>query len=104
MDLDLPRACEKRVGILRIHGEVGASGVLVDEEDLLPRLAAVGGLEDAALVLRLVHLAGSANVNDVGIGGMHQHARDASSFLQPHVMPCASGVGGFVSAVADGHV
>ena len=45
----LPRGGIQRVGIARVHGQVDGSGLLVDRERLLPRLAAVGRLVDAAL-------------------------------------------------------
>src|SRR5262249_44180981 len=46
---DLPEARVERAGIVGIHREVRGAGLVVDVEDLLPRLAAVLGTEDAAL-------------------------------------------------------
>src|SRR5690606_31547586 len=49
---DLPGAGNQGIGVGRIHAQAGAAGVRVDEQRALPGLAAVGGAEHAALLLR----------------------------------------------------
>src|SRR5204862_6636910 len=70
MELDLPHACEEAVRIVRIDREAAAAGVLVREERSRPGAAAVGGLEDAAFLLRAGRATERAHVNDVRIGRM----------------------------------
>src|SRR5215471_7562106 len=104
MNFDLPRACEQRFRIARIHDQVRAAGILIHKQHLLPGLASIHGLEDSAFALRFMHLAGSADVHDVGIRRMDQDASDAPGFLQSHVMPAATGVVRLVDSVANAHV
>src|SRR6185312_11448720 len=47
--LRLPHRGIQDVRIARIHHEVDRAGLVIDEENLLPGLAAVSGLEDAAI-------------------------------------------------------
>src|SRR5207245_8138292 len=54
VDFELPHAGEDLPRVLRIHRQVRAAGVLVDEQRALPRLAAVRRPIDAALLLRPV--------------------------------------------------
>src|SRR5207247_8430853 len=54
LDVDLPRAGEESPRVVRIHREIGNSGVLVHEEDPLPGLPAVHRAVNAALLLRAV--------------------------------------------------
>src|SRR6185437_5354551 len=97
---DLPLTREERVGIVRVHREARAAGVLVHEEDALPRRAAVGRLEDAALLLRRGDASDRARINDVGVGRVDDDAADAARLLEPGVLPRHAGVGGLVDAVA----
>ena len=50
-----------------MHDEVDDAGLVVEDTDALPGLAAVGGLEQAALLVRAVEPAEGADVDDVGI-------------------------------------
>src|SRR5262249_10101435 len=50
--LAFPGSDKKRLGIGRVHLQVDDAGLVVDGEDLVPRLAAVGGLIQAALLIR----------------------------------------------------
>ena len=98
--LGLPRPREQDIGVLAVHREAGASGLAVHEEDALPVRAAVRRLEDAALILRPGHAADGADIDDVGIGRMDDHTRDAACLGQAHVLPGLAGVLRHVHAVA----
>ena len=74
------------------------------EEDLLPGLAAIGGLEDAAVVIGPEQVAQGGDVNDVGISRMNAHRADVIGILQPHVLPGFAGIRGLVDAVAIGSI
>ena len=90
----------KRVRALRIDGDVGNTGVLIDEERLRPGNAAVGGFEYAAFFVRPPKMAQRRNVDDIGIGRMNDNAADVTGFLKAHVRPGAAGVHGFINSVA----
>ena len=89
-------------GIGRVHVDVDDAGLVVEEEDLLPGLAAVGGLEQAAFLVGAVEPAQGADVDDVGIFRMDGDAADLEGLLQAHVLPGLAAVGGLVNAVAVG--
>ena len=67
VNLELPRRREELLRVGGIHHDVDAAGVLVDEEHLLPRAAAVRRAIDAALALRSVAVALRGDEDDVGI-------------------------------------
>ena len=62
--------------IARIHHELGGTGIWRDVERLVPRLAAVGRHEDAALRVRPVEMTHGRDPDRVRVFGMHEHARD----------------------------
>jgi len=101
VDLQLPHAGEEHARIVRIHGDVRAAGVLVDEQHAVPRSAAVGRSEDAALRLRAVRVAERAGEDDVGVLRVDDHARDAAGPIEAHARPRFAGVGRLVDAIAD---
>ena len=55
--------------------------------------AAVGRLEDAAVLVGRPLVAGGGDVDDVGVGGMDDDAGDGGCGLEPHVFPRLAGVG-----------
>ncbi len=97
---DFPGSRDQRVGVGGVHAEAGAAGIGVDEQRAGPGLAAVGGLENTALLLRAGEAAGGAHVDDIGIGGVHDDAADAAGFVEAHMGPGLAGVGRLVDAVA----
>jgi hypothetical protein len=102
LDVDRPQAREQRARIVRVHRELRAPGVLVHEQRLVPGLAAVRRLEDPALLLRPIGLSDRAGVDDVGVVGIDDHARDVAGGFEPHVGPGLARVHGLVDAVAHG--
>ena len=90
------------MGIVRVHREAGTTGVFVDEEHLLPRLAAVVGAPDAARMLRTAADAHGADEEVLRIVGIHHDAGDQAGVRQAHVGPGAARVVGFVDTVAGG--
>ena len=69
-------------------------------EDVLPRLAAVVGAEDAALLVRAPQVTHRRNVHDVRVARMDEDAPDVLRGVEAHVAPGVPGVGGLVDAVA----
>src|SRR5262249_8198085 len=67
---------EEDVGGGRVAGQVDAAGVGVEGEDVLPRLAAVGGAEDAALLVGAPHAAQRGDEDDVGLFGVDEDLAD----------------------------
>src|SRR5690348_1012979 len=102
MNGNLPHAGEESVGVGGIHGEFGAAGVFVDEEDLLPGFSAIVGAENSALVLRTKSLADSTNKSAVRIVRIYNDARDVACLFEADVLPASAGVSAFVNAIAHG--
>ena len=75
---------------------------LAPARTLRQRLAAVGGLVDAALVVVVPEVSGSAGVDGVAVAGIDQDFGDALGIVQADIGPVLAAVGGFVDAVADG--
>lgn len=90
------------VGVVRVDVEVGAAGEGVPEEDPVPRLPAIGGLEDAALLVGAPRRAQGADVHHVGVARVDAHPRDLLGVLQPDLLPGTAGVERLVDAVAHG--
>src|SRR5439155_22426303 len=86
MELDLPHARHQDARVARIHRDVRAAGLLVDEQRALPRRAAVGGSEHAALGLRTVGRPQRAREHDLRIRGIDDHAADPSRLLETHTL------------------
>src|SRR6266702_2017785 len=87
-----------RVG--RIEHQVSDSGRIAAKQHLVPRLAAVGRLVDAALGIGAVGVALRADVHDLGILEMHPHARDLLRLGEADERPGLAAVGGLPHAVA----
>ena len=97
-----PRRDQQRVGIARVHRDIDHAGGLVDVEDFVPVLPAVGGLEEPALLVVAPAAAHGADVDDVGILGVNDDLTDLERLLESHVLPCVAAVGALVDAVAPG--
>ena len=101
VQLELPHAREEDARVARVHRDLRAAGVLVDEQRPLPRGAAVGRTEHAALLLWTVRGAERARAHDLRIGRIDHDAADAAGLLEAHVRPRVAGVRRFVDAVPD---
>ncbi len=97
---DLPEARVQRAGVVGVHREIGGARLVVDEEDLLPALAAVLGAEDPALGVGSPGVAERGHVDEVRVRRVHAHARNLPRVGKPHVLPGLSAVGRLVHAVA----
>ena len=76
-----------------VDGDFHHADLLGDVEDLLPCLATVTGLEDAALLVVGVLVAEGSDIHDVIILRVDEDAADVVSVVEPHVLPCAPRVG-----------
>ncbi len=83
-----------------VHRQVDETGVLVDELDTGPRLAAIISLEQAALLVRTPHVSESGDVNDLRILRVHDDTADVARLFEAHVRPRLAAVDGLVDAVA----
>ncbi len=77
------------VGILPVHFDVASAGLVVHEQRLLPGLAAIGGLEDAALVVRTERRAERREPHGVGVERMDLDAANLPGLLEAHELPLA---------------
>src|SRR5258708_977115 len=100
MHLHLPHAGDEGVWIEWIEGQARAAHLLAREQHPRPMLAAVGGPEDAAFLLRPRRLPEDTGEYDVGIRGVDGNAADPSELRQSQVRPGRAGVGGLVDSVA----
>ena len=100
---ELPHAGIQVAGLLRVHSQVAATGVLVHEQDSLPVLAAIGGLVDASLVVGVPKMARDADIEGIAVVRVDQDLGHALGVFEAHVLPVLAAVGGLVDARSDGH-
>src|SRR5262249_19890330 len=86
--------------VLRVDHQVDDTGPLVHEVNLLPGLAAVGGLVHAAVGARAVQPAQGADVDDVRVLRGDDDPADLVGLVQGHVLAGLAAVAGLVDAVA----
>ena len=86
--------------VRRVEGEVDEAGVVVDVEDLLPRLAAVRGPVDAALGVGAEQVPQRRHPHDVGVRRVDGDAPDVARLLQPCEPPRLAAVRGVIHALA----
>ena len=99
----MPHASEEDIGVGRIEANVGGARVGILGQDTLPELPAIDGAVDASLRVGPKGVAQDRRKSDVRVGGMDNHRADLP-LLVPHMLPGLARVGGFVDAVAAGHV
>ena len=87
-----------RVG--HIHRQLGGTCFVVDEENVLPRHAAVHGLVYPALRRMAVQSALSRDKDDVRVLRVDDDPRDVLRFVEPHLLPRLAGVGRAIHTVA----
>src|SRR5262249_30836325 len=78
----LPQPGEDNARVVRVQTDVGCTGVRVLVKDLLPRLAAVGRSEHAALRIRPERVSQGRRISNIRIGRMNRHRADLP-FLLP---------------------
>ncbi len=102
--IGLPERREQHARVVRVHGQVGGAGLVVEEQHPPPAPAAVARAIDAALGVRSPGVPQCGDVDGVGVPGIHHHARDVLRLAQADVQPALAGVGRPVDAVARRHV
>ena len=100
----LPEGDVHDLRVRRIHDHVRDTSAVVAEQDVLPRLATIGGAIDAAFLIRAEHMPQRAHEHDVGVGGVDTHARDVLRLLEPHVRPRLAGIEALPHAFTMRHV
>src|SRR5262245_8501000 len=91
---------EDRVGAARLKLNIDDAGLVVDVEDLLPGLAAIDGLEQAAFFAGTPQPSERADIHDVGVGGIDRDLADLERVPQSHVRPRLAAIAGLVDAIA----
>ena len=61
--------------MVRVHHQTDGAGVVVHEQNFLPRSAAIRGLENAAVRIRREHMSHGSDIDNVGIPGIDQRSR-----------------------------
>jgi hypothetical protein len=100
----LPERDVDDVGVRRVELEVDRAGGVVHEQDLVPRLPAVRGLEESTVATRDVCRAERGDVDDVGAAGVDVDRPDLLRLLEPHVAPRLAGILRHPHTVAVRHV
>src|SRR6185437_5278574 len=100
----LPEGRVERPRIRGVHDEVDDPRRVVAKEDLVPRLAAIRGLVDAALGIGGPDMPERSHVYDVGIVRIDTHARDLARLREADVRPRLPAISGLVYAIAMRHV
>ncbi len=94
----LPGGGVQHVGVGRINHQIDGAGVFVDEQHLLPGLAAVGSLVHAALLVGRIQVSEHGHPQGVGIIGMQHDATDVMALAEAHVLPRFAVVGALPDA------
>src|SRR5688572_5092059 len=96
----LPQRGIDHVRIVGVDHDIDGAAARILEQRALPRFAAIGALEHAALFARTVIQTECGDVDDVWIGWMDANLRDRVNVPESDVGPCFSSVCGFINAVA----
>ena len=99
--LGAPGAGVEDARVVRVQLDVHETGAVGEEEHLFPALAAIGGAEHPALLVRSEDVAERGGVGGVRILGMDGDGADLSRIPKAEVPPGLPGVGRAVDAVAD---
>ena len=97
----LPHAGEDLVGVARVEADVAATGLVVDEQDLLPRRTAVRRAVEAAFVVLAPRRAECSDEGDVRVGRVQHDAVHVLGLVEPEFLPRAAAVLGAIDAAAD---
>ena len=98
---ELPHPRVQNIRLLRIHRQGGTAGIFVHVQNTLPFLAAIGGLVDAALLVRIPQMPQRAGVHRVRFAGIDENGADALGIFQANLLPTLAAVGRFVQARTD---
>ena len=101
---ELPHGGEQQARITRHHDEIGDAGRVVDEQHLVPRLAAVRRAKHAALRIGRPHVAQRRHEHHVGIGRIDHDAADLPHVAETHELPALARVGRHEDAAAIHHI
>src|SRR5713226_9784583 len=88
--LELPHCGEQCLRIRRMHHDIDAAGVRIDEQHSHPRFPTVCRAIDPTLLLRTVAVSLSSDEDDVRILRIDCEASDSATLLESHSRPCAS--------------
>jgi hypothetical protein len=83
---------EQGIRIGRIHDQIDDAGVLIDEGDLVPGSAAIGGLEKSSLSTGPPKPPQHSDVNNVRIVRVDENAADVGCVLEADMLPGGPGV------------
>src|SRR5204862_4044963 len=98
--LALPQGGQESVRLGRVYDEVDDAGAVVLVQDLVPGLAAVARLVDAAVLVGAVQAAEGADVDGVRVLRVDDDLADLVGLLEADVRPGLAAVGALVDAVA----
>src|SRR5207253_6488557 len=83
------------------HDKIGKACVFVDELDVVPGLAAVGGFVDSTFLIRSEQVSEHRHVNYVRILRIDDDAGDRLRILEAHLREGLAAIGRFIDAVAE---
>ena len=98
--LTIPECGDDIVRVGWVHYHVDDPGLVVNEQDLFPSLAAVGRLKHTAIFIRAIESSGGSDINNFWILWGNKDATDLVSLLEPHVLPSGSAIGRFIDSIS----
>src|ERR1700722_81298 len=100
----LPQRCEKNVGVVRVEGDIDASGVLIFVQHLFPGLAAIGGTENTAFGVWPIRVSERCHENNIRIVGIDNDFADSAAIVQADIFPALAPVKRFVNSITLSNV
>ena len=94
---------QQPVRIRGIDGDIGHARVFADGQDVLPGLAAVGGLEDAPIAAGRPKRPLRCHVDHVRVARIDHDSGDVLGILQTQIAPASAAVVGAINSVAPVH-
>jgi hypothetical protein len=73
--------------VIRIRYQADGAGIVVDEQNLLPRLASISGLEDPAVKVRREHMAHRCYIDNVRVFLVDHDRADGARLTQTAELP-----------------
>ena len=99
---EIPQRSEHSFWFLRAHGDQPATrGSVGATQYFFPRLPAIRGQVDSALLVVIPQVAGGADQDAIAVFGIDQDFRDVLGVVQPHVGPVLAAVGGLVDPISN---
>src|ERR1035437_10488228 len=96
----LPQRGIDHIGMRRINHNIGAAGVCIFIEHLLPALPAVGGAKDTTLFIGTIRRADHGGKKSIGVARIDDQRRNLLSIAEAQMLPRLSRIARPINAVS----